>query len=320
MNRDPKSLLKVLMGGSVIRAGEREDRRVRGFTIFWTGSLWRKSKIVDRPVRIPESSVFSMVSGFEEGRLIQVAVSFNKPFTKSHLERQLGVSLELSYTVTRQGLKKVVGLEYQGRQVAKRITSRDGGQRFLVQSLALSTFLRGRLFESAMKACKVQGLVAFPAHPSWVTSRKSPFLFNLLFSEGGDMFADIAVAANGGKALELQTINELRIRAGKDGWSEILDGVEHLTLAVYPEELSDRSDGTKDSDGVIYLRRSTSVNQGSYGLLRGLAELGGHKVGIVKARGLNAASQASVGPNGCDIPVHVDGWCYDSAIKWAGPE
>ena len=312
---DYRNLVKLLLGGSTLRATEHSDYRpVKGITLVWSGTQFFTSPWVKTRIVFPKAYVFKAFKSFREDRLQQVAVDVTKPFTRKVLEEVLNVELVREMRVSRTGRSYCSGLKYHDQKIAARVYGDWSKELFTLRTISLNTFLRARLFESA---CKIKGVkgTPFPAHPSWITSRRTESIMNGLVSLNGDMFADVAREANGGQPIDDQQINVLRIRAGKDGWSEILGAPDKLRLMVFPEELSINGKLT-DGDGIIFVRKATCLSSGKFGLVRGIASLDGERKGIAKGRMLYSPAQASIGPDGCAIPAEFDGWCYDSAIKW----
>jgi len=309
---DNHGLLKLLLGGSSLRASEQADfRPLPGKTLVWNGDRFFVSPYIKNQIVLPGSYVFKAFKAFRKRELRQVAVDVTKTFTAAALAEVLGVELARDMRRSRAGRSYCAGLKYNGQQIAKRNRNQKGKERFNLNLISCSTFLRGRLFEYALKMTGVKG-VAFPAHPSWISSRRAETILNGIVSVNRDMFADVIREACGN--VSDQEVNVLRIRAGKDGWSEILGMPDQLKIKVFPEELSEVGN-TLDADGVILVRRASILQSGDFGLVRGLVPMDG-KTGIVKGRLLHSPAQASIGPDGKPIPEEFDGWCYDSAIKW----
>ena len=318
INHTINQLVKLLLGGSTLRASENVSRKtIPGFTIFWNGSTWRRSRILDQNIVLPSVCVFHAFKAFVPSNLRTIAIDCRGSWTKAALEKALKASLKEEVRTGRNGKPYVAGLLLNGMQVARRDWSKKHGTLFNVNEINLNSHLRGIICTSAMKALGINNC-PFPAHPSWITTRKKPGVFYIVVCERGDMFADIATEANGGHKLDPQILNVLRIRAGKDAFGEVLTKTECYNLLVYKEELSNKGEDGKlpELDGAFHVKSSNILLHGEHALVKGVAFLDGGRKGIDKARMIHSQAQTAIGPNGGSIPEDVDGWAYSSAFKW----
>ena len=315
-----KQLLKLLLGGSTLRASERTGRKtIPGYTIFWNGSSWRRSRILDQNIVLPSLCVFRAFKAFNPSNLGMIAIDARGSWSQQQLESLLETALEPETKEGRNGKSYVSGLLLNGEKVACKDWKCKNGTKYTINAVGLNSHLRGLVSKNAMKALGVNN-IPFPSHPGWITARNKPGVFYVLVSLEGDMFAEIATEAFGGP-VDPQIINVLRIRAGKDGWGEILTKTERYRILVFKEELSEKGESKEllDLDGAFFIKSSSILSEGEWALVKGKAFLENERTGIVKARMIHSPEQTAVGPNGIPIPEDVDGWSYSSSIKWNQP-
>lgn len=306
--------LRLLLNGSPLPSGTVNQQfkihRVSWWTQQQCWAFHKEQSVWD--VKAPGHCLFDEL-GVKRDHLGIIAVDARGAFTLPSLEKLFGKLVPV-YREDESGDRYVAELRSpKGDTIAR--YGRDGFYLYLV---GMNAEYRSKIAEAAVKhaARKMdKDLYAFPAHPSWITRSDKGAALNVLVTTSGDQFASLC------RTMGIETgVDVLRIRAGKDGWSEYLSDVETLRIMVFPESDSEIAGDAEllDADGVFFVKKSASLKAGEWGLVRGTTTVPGGTA-VVKARMVCSAAQASVGPNGTVIPDEYDGWAYGSAIKWQAP-
>lgn len=328
-----KGMLLALTGG-LTRAAENKARTVlKGITLYLSDGTGKvkdgeigTSSHLSIKIALPKSYLFQFLPSFKETNLYQLAVDVTKSTTKRTLERILSagagepVHLTDAVRYRRDGSFKLLGLKLGGEMVAKSV--KNGRFEIKLVNLSASTkslLVRGMIEDVRASRNRDRWIPklgkAFPVYTGWQTSREYPGVLNSIFSKSGDMFAEIVRGMLGD--LSDQEINVLRIRAGKDGWSEMME-TETRNILIIPEELL-KEGKLMSADGYICMNDTSLIPKGGHSLVRGTVSVNG-RLGIVKARILHSSDQYSAF-GGASIPdswngVKVDGISSSANIKW----